>query len=201
MLRIALIRHGKTHGNTLGRYIGGRTDEPLCGEGRRALGQQSYPDAEVVYISPMKRCVETAECIYPNIPQKSNALLKECDFGSFENKNYQELSDHPDYQAWIDSNGMLPFPQGESREEFIKRCTRGFAWCVQDAFQNHIEQAAMVVHGGTIMSVLSRFAQPGGEYFAWKLSNGEYYELILEEELWNREHCIRSLRKGKMNND
>ncbi len=30
-----MIRHGKTYGNTLGRYIG-VTDEPLCEEGKRA---------------------------------------------------------------------------------------------------------------------------------------------------------------------
>ena len=30
MIKIAMIRHGKTYGNTLGRYIG-VTDEPLCG--------------------------------------------------------------------------------------------------------------------------------------------------------------------------
>ena len=29
MIKIAMIRHGKTYGNTLGRYIG-VTDEPLC---------------------------------------------------------------------------------------------------------------------------------------------------------------------------
>ena len=36
MKELYLIRHGKTYGNTLGRYIG-TTDEPLCEEGREAL--------------------------------------------------------------------------------------------------------------------------------------------------------------------
>lgn len=44
--------------------------------------------------------------------------LSECDFGEFENKNYKELSGNQDYQRWIDSNGTLPFPGGESREAF-----------------------------------------------------------------------------------
>ncbi|MEI3521253.1 MAG: histidine phosphatase family protein [Anaerosacchariphilus sp.] len=35
MKELYLIRHGKTYGNTLGRYIG-TTDEPLCEEGREA---------------------------------------------------------------------------------------------------------------------------------------------------------------------
>ena len=38
MIKIAMIRHGKTYGNTLGRYIG-VTDEPLCEEGKKELEQ------------------------------------------------------------------------------------------------------------------------------------------------------------------
>lgn len=52
----------------------------------------------------MKRCMETAKLIF-----KENFYeveeLRECDFGIFENKNYKELSDCPEYQAWIDSGG------------------------------------------------------------------------------------------------
>lgn len=197
MLKIILIRHGKTYGNTLGRYIGGRTDESLCEEGIRSLKEQSYPQAEFVYVSPMKRCVETAQCLYPDIPMERNVLLKECDFGSFENKNYEELSENPDYQAWIDSNGVLPFPHGESAESFRERCGRGFEQCVEDAFLNNRKQVAMAVHGGTIMSVLSRFAEPKGEYFRWQIKNGEYYELIIERGIWEKGHCITSVTKGQ----
>ena len=53
-------------------------------------------------------------------------LLAECDFGEFENKNYKELSDNPHYQEWIDSNGTLPFPGGESKEECADRNLKGF---------------------------------------------------------------------------
>ena len=48
------------------------------------------------------------------------------DFGVFEGKNYLELQGDKRYQEWIDSNGTLPFPEGESREEFISRCDKGF---------------------------------------------------------------------------
>ena len=37
MIKIAMIRHGKTYGNTLGRYIG-VTDEPLCEEREKRAG-------------------------------------------------------------------------------------------------------------------------------------------------------------------
>ena len=59
------------------------------------------------------------------LAQKECPLLKECDFGDFENKNYKELSGNPDYQAWIDSGGALPFPGGEDPEGFRNRCRGG----------------------------------------------------------------------------
>ena len=68
----------------------------MCREGRESLQKRKYPKAELVYVSPMKRCMETAQCIYPGISMESNAFLKECDFGLFENKSYEELSDCPE---------------------------------------------------------------------------------------------------------
>ena len=111
-MRVVLIRHSKTAGNLKGRYIG-TTDEPLCEEGIRLLEGKTYPAAELVYVSPMKRCRETASLIYPTLTQREEPLLRECDFGDFENKNYLELNGNPDYQAWVDSGGTLPFPGGE----------------------------------------------------------------------------------------
>lgn len=200
MLKMVLIRHGKTYGNTQGRYIGARTDEPLCPEGKAALFKSNYPVAEFVYVSPMKRCIETAQCIYPGIPMEKNLLLKECDFGVFENKSYKELSGNSDYQAWIDSNGTLPFPEGESSEAFQSRCAKGFLQCVEHAIQKNISRAAMVVHGGTIMSILCSFALPKGEYFKWQIENGAYYELTIEEKLWKQEQTIGLVKKGKFGN-
>ena len=59
MLKIYLIRHGKTQGNLSGKYIGARTDEPLCQEGIRELEGKNYPKAELLFVSPMKRCRQT----------------------------------------------------------------------------------------------------------------------------------------------
>lgn len=196
MLEIILIRHGKTYGNTKGRYIGGKTDESLCEEGIRLLGERQYPEVFYLYASPMKRCLETARFLYPDIPIQVNEKLRECDFGVFENKNYIELTGNPEYQAWIDSQGTLPFPEGESSEEFQCRCAMGFAACVEDAFLHNRTRIGMVVHGGTIMSILSQYALPRGNYFQWQIQNGEYYQLTLESSVWEKERRISSVKKG-----
>ena len=149
MIQLYLIRHSMTAGNLKKRYIG-RTDESLCPEGivllESYIQKNIYPEVQRVYVSPMKRCMETAKLIF-----KENFYeveeLRECDFGIFENKNYKELSD-----------------------------------CRHD----QIKSVAVVAHGGTIMSIMDRYArdengQPDGSYYDYQVKNGEGYELIIAD--------------------
>ena len=62
MIKIALIRHGKTYGNTFGRYIG-VTDEPLCEEGIQQLSNRTMDTVELVFVSPMTRCIQSAQLL------------------------------------------------------------------------------------------------------------------------------------------
>lgn len=174
-MRWILIRHGKTRGNLEKRYIGCRTDEPLCPEGIEQLRQGQYPSADRVFVSPMRRCLETAEILYPGVPKEVVSDLRECDFGAFEGKTYAELNGRADYQAWIDSGGRLPFPGGESLEGFSARCLAAFEEVKKRAPQ---EDCALVVHGGTIMAVMA--AWTGSEYFDFQADNGKGY--ILEAD-------------------
>ena len=200
MAELILIRHGKTAGNLLGRYIGSRTDEPLCDEGREGLAGKQLPEVERLYVSPMKRCVETAEILWPGFDRKKMQKvtdLRECDFGGFENKNYKELSGNGDYQAWIDSNGTLPFPNGESMDAFKSRCLEAFARIVEEVSgaeqewiasgKTGIFRAGIVVHGGTIMAILEQYGYPKAAYFDYQVKNGCGYRLTPVEgtRLWN----------------
>lgn len=90
-MRIYLIRHGKTPGNQLNRYIG-ITDEPVLEENQEQLKKQNYPKAERLFVSPLLRCRQTAACIYPGQEQQVIQNLRECDFGRFENKNWKEMT-------------------------------------------------------------------------------------------------------------
>ena len=73
MIRLYLIRHGQTPGNKLQRYIG-TTDEPLSTEGKEFLEKLTYPMPEALYVSPLCRCVETAEILFPG---KSFHIIEE----------------------------------------------------------------------------------------------------------------------------
>lgn len=176
MLKIIFIRHGATAGNLEKRYIG-RTDEPLTEGGKRVLSLAKYPKADVVCISPMLRCRQSAEIIYPKQIYIVVNDLRECDFGKFEGRNYIEMKDDLNYQAWIDSNGKLPFPDGESNENFKKRCVAAFAAITEQYINNDIT-LAFVVHGGTIMSVLEYYSGTASSFYDWQVENGNGYETV-----------------------
>lgn len=196
-INLILIRHGETTSNSFGRYLG-QTDEELSAKGREKLIANKmagkYPKGEIIFSSPMKRCLQTADIIYSCRKPILIQEWKEMDFGRFEGKNYKELKEDIQYQAWIDSNGELPFPEGESREEFEVRCKEGLHKLLGVMEQKAGEApaiAAVIVHGGSIMALLSAYC--GGDYFDYGCKNGEGYVCSLIRN--NSEIRIEIIRK------
>ena len=188
-MEIRLIRHFATEGNLEKRYIG-VTDEEIKAEcvlehtlKKEENGREEWKP-ELVIVSPLRRCRQTAEILFPGEPVHIIEELAECDFGEFENKNYKELEGNPHYQEWIDSNGTLPFPGGESREGFKSRNLRGFDRVVSGCIRSHVAEAALVIHGGTIMNIMEEYADIQKPFYEWHVRNGGGYEVELDENLW-----------------
>jgi alpha-ribazole phosphatase len=169
-MRVYLIRHGRTQGNIEHRYIG-ITDSPLADEGKSELRAMSYPQVDKVVCSPMLRCIETAEIIYPAHKPIIIDELKECSFGLFENKTHEEIKDRKEYIRWIESEGRIDIPGAERRDDFTRRCVNGFNRAVEEL--NGCERLALVIHGGSIMALLQGMC--GGDYFSYMVANGKGY--------------------------
>ena len=201
-IKLVLIRHGETASNKEHRYLG-RTDEDLSPCGAEKIKRESeenlYPEIDILFTSPMKRCLQTAQLIYPDMTAHIIPEFAEMDFGEFEGKNYQDLKDDARYQAWIDSNGTLPFPGGESLKTYIGRCKHGFETMINELYKQKsvslqsitlqkdkykdslaVNQytIGIVVHGGTIMSLMHAYAW--GEYFDYQVKNGRGYICTLD---------------------
>ena len=174
---ITFIRHGKTAGNLTNCYIG-VTDEPLIIEGEDEIRKRIYPEADVVFSSPLLRCIETAGLIYPNQKPVVIDELRETNFGRFEGKNYKDLSNDIDYQRWIDSGGDLPFPDGESKAEATKRTIEGFEKVLE--LSKSYYNVSVIAHGGTIMGILSHIF--GGDYYSYHVENCEGYTIDLSHD-------------------
>ena len=197
-MKIYFIRHGKTKGNIERRYVG-TTDEGLVEGKQEALVKlktnllTELLTVEEIYVSPLRRCVETGSFLFPEARQILVDGFRECDFGDFEYKNHNELIDNPVYQQWLHAGGEITFPGGESKESFQSRVVESFLSLMrEDGFYsslstneaisqgsgnrkigNEEKTIFMVVHGGTIMSILDRFSVPHKDYFDWQVGNGE----------------------------
>ncbi len=166
-MRIIFIRHSQTIGNMEKRYIG-VTDEELY-----VIPERKYPECEIIVSSPLKRCIQTANIIYPAKRVDIFNDLREIDFGDFEGKNYKELENNSDYQQWINSNGTISFPNGEDYRTFKDRCCKVFE-IITEKYKKS-DSIAFVVHGGTIMSILERFATPKMNFYDYQIKNNSGY--------------------------
>lgn len=185
-MKILMIRHGATAGNLEKRYVG-RTDEGLTEQAvsdllERVRGVRKLAgNVAVIVTSPMKRCLETAEVLFPknlyeNIPRLQKAGLSECDFGKFEYKNYMELSGNAEYQHFIDTLGKEGFPGGETTDEFKARTVKAFLEVLKEVPSQADRDdltLVFVVHGGTIMAVMEALSEEKRGYYDWQVGNGE----------------------------
>ena len=189
---IHLIRHGMTEGNRNGQYIG-VTDLPLSTNGIKELealrDSGAYPHVEAAFASPLLRCRQTLSIIYQNAIPLLVEDLRECNFGAFEGRSAVELADDAEYKAW--TSGRIPAaPGGESTEDFTRRVCAGFSQMIRHMMENGIREAAAVVHGGVIMSILSVCALPQLPFFQWMRGNGRGYSVRITPSVYMRSGVV-----------
>ncbi len=188
--KIHFIRHGKTEGNLNMRYVG-RTDLPVCEEGMKELKALTrdciYPNIQKMYVSPLLRCKQTAETIYPDTYAEIVDDLMECDFGSFEGKSYNELKDDPDFVAWLKGEKSTADVGGEYMPDFANRCKRAFEYIFHDMMDKGLTSCAVVTHGGVIMSLFAMLGYPKKKMGEWMVQNGRGYTVLATPAMWMRD--------------
>ena len=189
--RIHLIRHGEIEGNTAGKYVG-RTDLPLTEQGREEIRKLAksgvYPEVDLVFSSPMERCLETADIIYPETDPVIIDELRECDFGDFEGRTAEDLKELPEFTEWI--AGRADPPHGEGTVEFAKRIAVGFNRVVRAMMELHETEAAVILHGGVMMMLFAACAVPRKKIFDWATDNGRGYTVTVTPSLYQRTGVI-----------
>jgi len=96
-MRLILVRHGETEGNVM-KINEGQKEGILTDKGRLqaiALGKRlSEQKIDVIFVSDLKRCVQTAEHIiihHPNTPIFYEPLLRERNLGILEGSKRGEV--------------------------------------------------------------------------------------------------------------
>ena len=185
---IYLIRHGMTEAGNEGRYIG-HTDVPLSEAGEQQLREMAekyeYPQPDVVFSSPLKRCLRTAQIVFPDADAIPIRDLIEYNFGEFENKTAEELENHPVFPRWLAGEADVDPPFGESSRGFQTRVTDVFIRIVEGLIKTGTTRAAIVTHGGVITTLLSTFGLPQAPMHEWMMPEGCGYTARITPMLWS----------------
>ena len=113
-------------------------------------------------------------------------MLRECDFGKYEQKTYEDLKDEPEYIRWMESGGMTAFPGGEDQTAFRGRCVDSVKKWISRLLSEEADSAAFIVHGGTIMAVLSGLSEDSHEFYHWQVENGGGYVAEVSRGDWKQ---------------
>lgn len=191
MKTIYFIRHGQTKYNVEGRFVGS-TDLPLTENGRKNIYDLWYErskhiDKEVIYSSPMKRCIETAHIIFPDEHLEIIKNMREMNFGVFEGKTHDELMDMQAYRNFRATSGKEKIPHGESGIEFGMRVLKGFFEMIGHMNKNSYETAALICHGGVIMAIFSMLCEESDDIYYYHRDNGQGLKAHYDE---NRKELI-----------
>ena len=191
-MKVWLLRHGMTACNAEGRYQG-RLDVPLSPKGAKALRAADFAP-ETVYVSPLRRAMQTARILFPTAALETVGDLAEMDFGDFDGRTADEMAEDPAYRAWVEQGCSTRCPNGETLSEFCTRSCRAFAALMEQAVAQGREQLVIVAHGGTVRALMERFCEPHFEFFALPTPYGGGYVLEYDAALWQRERKLRLLR-------
>lgn len=186
---VYLFRHGLTKGNINAQYIG-HTDLPITTDSISALksikAKHHYPEVDAVFVSPLKRCIESAEIMFP----KNKALVInefiEYNFGEFEGCTADDLKNNDDFKEWLRGDMHARPPYGESNAEFFSRICYAFERLVEGMIKSGTETVAIVGHAGVLMAILACYGLPEAPMAHWQMEAGYGFKLRITPSLWMR---------------
>ena len=179
MKRLYFIRHGKTQYNEERRYLG-TSDLSLSTNGRNELVSKWSSgnfgiEFNCIYSSPMKRCIETSEIIFPDEKPVIINDIKEMDFGIFEGKSYDELALDPVYKEFIKTRGLSLVPEAEKGVDFASRVQKGFFEILADMNKHSFDNAVIISHGGVVMALFAALCKESSDIYYYAINNGECF--------------------------
>ena len=154
-----LVRHAETLWNEERRFQG-KTDQPLGPRGlvqaQRVADRFAAHRWAVVYSSPLRRSVQTAEAIALRSGARIHIEtdLAEMDLGAWEGLTGEQIDGQFDgaYRRWCDRPSSVSLPEAEPMVRFRQRARDGFARVLAAASG---PDCVVVCHGGVIASLLA----------------------------------------------
>jgi broad specificity phosphatase PhoE len=162
-MRLLLLRHGQTHGNTAGALDTAEPGLDLTELGRRQAEAAARALAEhgidQIFVSTLARTHQTAAPLAEHLGVEPRVLpgLREISAGDFE------MADDHDaiagyigtVAAWIEGRYDTRMPGGESGHEFLERYDGAVAEVHRVLEQTGQERALVVSHGAALRTWVS----------------------------------------------
>jgi phosphoserine phosphatase len=178
MTKIILTRHGHVEGISPERFRG-RTDVPLTEKGEsqaRAAAARiaSGWKPQVVYTSPMTRCVATGGEIARACGVAGEALedLNDLDYGEWQWKTFAEVRlENPTLlTAWQERPHLVRFPHGDSLQDLVARTADALRF-VLASHSGDDETVVLVGHDSVNRALMLQLLdQPLSAY--WRIAQG-----------------------------
>jgi len=193
--KIHLLRCGGAAEGPGQLYVGQR-DLPLSKSGRAALLELreagGYPEIDRLYVSPLARCMQTAEILYPGYATHTVEGLMDACLGEFEGKSLEQLRETEEFVGWLQDSRSNPPPGGEKVEDFTARVGAAFDGLVREMMRERVTSAAVITHGGVIMSLMAAVALPRLPLHQWAVAGGCGYTLLTSAQLWMQGGCAEA---------
>ncbi len=174
MSLLILVRHGHVEGISPERFRG-RTDVSLTTEGQRqARATGAYVASrwhpQLIYTSPLQRCVQTAQEIAAACGCDVTELneLNDLDYGAWQWRTHAEVRQGWPVllERWLTAPHLVRFPQGESLQDLIARVSD----VIRMVLERHSGETVVAVgHDSGIRAMLLQLLeQPISAY--WRLA-------------------------------
>jgi broad specificity phosphatase PhoE len=195
-VRITLVRHGETTGQSSIRYYGA-TDVPLSPLGeeqmRRTGVALAREDFDAVLSSRLHRARRGAALVAGRrlIPQPL-AAFDEVNFGAWEGWTLEEIAarDPDNYRRWRAEPETFAYPGGECRQAFHRRVAAGVSALLADPPGRHL---LLVVHRGVIAVILAELlALPAAVRRALAIDLGSIHVVARHDGGWRPEVLNRT---------
>ena len=182
MITINFIRHAQTKGNASG-LITGQTDTPLSKEGikevKQFIDEGFYPDADLVFASDLSRAVDTANIIYPKNNIVISEVLRETNFGPFENVLIREGIE-PFYKLFMRD---IQHGNMETYSSLKERAEKGLKMVLEALREENKTTASVIAHGGLLRMMHHIFTEtPVDVYRDTNFSNGRGFIVSFDND-------------------
>lgn len=161
MIKLILIRHGRTLWNSSGRFQG-QSDIELSEEGLAQAKKlaENFPvdHVDVVYSSPLQRAFITGKLIADkfNAPINTDTRLQEISFGAWEGLTYEQISAKwgKELENMFERPDLTTIPDGES---YVQVQNRAIATVEDIIAKNQDKIVAITAHGGVLRTLVAHF--------------------------------------------